>query len=205
MEFHDWFATETACRQYLVDLRWPQGPRCPDCKVAEVWLMKAPFYRCGRCRYDFSVTIGTLFADAHKPLRLWFEAIWYLTNQKSGGSALGLQRVLRLGSYRTAWSWLHKLRRAMVRPGRDVCRRAQARQAWAGSQRKEFGFDSGPSGWAKDRPYSFDSDCRRFGGESRVSCDGIDRSWHANPDRRLERLLRIEGFGLWASSDTSYG
>ncbi len=81
--------------------------------------MKAPFYRCAECGYDFTVTVGTLFADTHKPLRLWFEAIWHITNQKSGASALGVQRVLGLGSYRTAWNWMHKLRRAMVRPGRD--------------------------------------------------------------------------------------
>jgi hypothetical protein len=55
----------------------------------------------------------------HKPLRLWFRAIWYITSQKNGISALGLQRILGFGSYRTAWTWLHKLRRAMVRPGRD--------------------------------------------------------------------------------------
>jgi transposase-like protein len=81
--------------------------------------MKPPFYRCAHCRYDFTVTAGTLFADTHKPLRLWFEAMWYVTNQKSGASALGVQRILGLGSYRTAWNWMHKLRRAMVRPDRD--------------------------------------------------------------------------------------
>ena len=60
-----------------------------------------------------------MFDDTHKPLRLWFEAMWYVTNLKFGVSALGLQRVLGLGSYHTAWNWLQKLRRAMVRPGRD--------------------------------------------------------------------------------------
>lgn len=65
------------------------------------------------------MTAGTLFADTNLPLRLWFEAIWHVTNQKYGASALGLQRILGLGSYRTAWNWLHKLRRAMVRPHRD--------------------------------------------------------------------------------------
>jgi len=119
VEFHDWFATEAACRDYLVRLRWPEGVRCPDCGGSEIWFMKAPFYRCSQCGYDFTVTAGTLFADTHKPLRLWFEAIWDVTNQKLGASALGVQRVLGLGSYRTAWNWLHKLRRAMVRPGRD--------------------------------------------------------------------------------------
>lgn len=62
--------------------------------------------------------MGTLFADAHLPLSLWFEAIWSVANQKNGASALGVQRVLGI-SYPTAWRWLHKLRRAMVRPGRD--------------------------------------------------------------------------------------
>jgi transposase-like protein len=119
VEFRDWFATEQDCRDYLVRLRWPQGVRCPECASARVWLMQSPFYRCGQCGYDFTVTAGTLFADTHKPLRLWFEAIWHVTSQKQGASALGVQRVLGLGSYRTAWSWLHKLRRAMVRPGRD--------------------------------------------------------------------------------------
>jgi transposase-like protein len=119
MEFRDQFRTEEDCRAYLVRLRWPEGVRCPDCQAAEIWPMHSPFYRCQRCGYDFTVTAGTLFADTHKPLRVWFEAVWHVTTQKSGVSALGLQRVLGLGSYRTAWTWLHKLRRAMVRPGRD--------------------------------------------------------------------------------------
>lgn len=119
MEFRDQFRTEADCRAYLVRLRWPEGIRCPDCQATEIWPMRPPFYRCQHCGYDFTVTAGTLFADTHKPLRVWFEAVWHLTNQKSGVSALGLQRALGLGSYRTAWTWLHKLRRAMVRPGRD--------------------------------------------------------------------------------------
>jgi transposase-like protein len=65
------------------------------------------------------VTAGTIFQDTRTPLRVWFRAMWYVTSQKNGVSALGLQRVLGLGSYETAWVWLHKLRRAMVRPGRD--------------------------------------------------------------------------------------
>ncbi len=81
--------------------------------------MSRPLYQCAGCEYQFSLTAGTLFEDSHKPLRLWFEALWYVVNQKSGVSALGLQRALDFGSYHTAWKWLHKLRKAMVRPGRD--------------------------------------------------------------------------------------
>jgi integrase len=66
-----------------------------------------------------SVTAGTIFQDSHVPLTIWFRAMWYVTSQKNGMSALGLQRVLGFGSYKTAWAMLHKLRRAMVRPGRE--------------------------------------------------------------------------------------
>ena len=66
-----------------------------------------------------SVTAGTILQDSHLPLTVWFRAMWQITSQKNGISALGLQRVLGLGSYKTAWAMLHKLRRAMVRPGRD--------------------------------------------------------------------------------------
>jgi len=81
--------------------------------VRKVWL------ECARCGRQTSVTAGTIFQDTRKPLRLWFRAIWHITSQKNGTSALGLQRVLGLGSYPTAWTWMHKLRRAMVRPGRE--------------------------------------------------------------------------------------
>jgi len=119
MEFRDQFATEQACRDYLAALRWPRGFICPQCHETKAWEMQRGLYWCRSCGYQASVTAGTLFNDTHKPLRVWFEAMWYVTNQKSGVSALGLQRVLGLGSYHTAWNWLHKLRRAMVRPGRD--------------------------------------------------------------------------------------
>ena len=76
-------------------------------------------FLCRKCKRQTSITSGTLFHKTHKPLRTWFFAIWFVTSQKHGASALGLQRVLGLGSYNTAWTWLHKLRRAMVRPGRD--------------------------------------------------------------------------------------
>jgi len=81
--------------------------------------MKWDLYYCVRCHFRTSVTVGTIFQDTKKPLQLWFRAIWALTTQKYGANTLGVQRVLGLGSYHTAWTWLHKLRCAMVRPGRD--------------------------------------------------------------------------------------
>ena len=119
LEFRDWFADDEACRDYLARLRWPEGFRCPICGTTDHWVTARGLRHCQGCGRQTSVTAGTLFADTHLPLRLWFEALWHVTSQKSGASALGLQRVLGLGSYRTAWNLLHKLRRAMVRPGRE--------------------------------------------------------------------------------------
>jgi transposase-like protein/ribosomal protein L37AE/L43A len=122
LEFETRFATEEACREYLVGLRWPEGFRCPACGHERAWRTARALLHCGQCGRQTSVTAGTIFQDTHQPLRLWFRAMWYVTSQKLGVSALGLQRVLGLGSYHTAWAWLHKLRRAMVRPGRDRLR-----------------------------------------------------------------------------------
>lgn len=118
LEFRDWLATEEACCNYLTKIRWPDGFVCPHCQ-GRAWSPCRNLYRCLNCDRQVSVISGTLFENTHKSLRLWFEAMWHVTNQKTGVSALGLQRVLGLGSYRIAWTWLHKLRQAMIRPGRD--------------------------------------------------------------------------------------
>jgi transposase-like protein len=118
-EFEARFSTEEACRQYLVRMRWPDGFRCPKCGGMKASVVRETLFQCTRCRRQASVTAGTVFQDIRKPLIMWFRAMWYVTSQKNGASALGIQRVLGLGSYQTAWTWLHKLRRAMVRPGRD--------------------------------------------------------------------------------------
>jgi transposase-like protein len=113
------FSSEEACRAYLFQLRWPDGFRCPRCGGSKAWPFRSVRLECVDCGHQTSVTAGTIFQDTRKPLVLWFRTMWWVTSQKNGASALGLQRVLGLGSYKTAWTWLHKLRRAMVRPGRD--------------------------------------------------------------------------------------
>lgn len=119
LDFESRFATEEACHEYLVQLRWPDGFRCPRCGHRSSWTTKRGRYRCRQCDYQASATAGTIFQDTRKPLRLWFRAIWSITSQKNGVSALGLQHALGLRRYETAWTWLHKLRTAMVRPGRE--------------------------------------------------------------------------------------
>jgi len=122
MEFDTMFATEAACRQYLFRMRWPDGFRCPQCHGEKAWETKRGLLNCTACGRQVSLTAGTIFQDTRKPLRMWFHAMWWVTNQKTGASAAGLQAALGLGSYETAWTWLHKLRRAMVRPGRERLR-----------------------------------------------------------------------------------
>lgn len=113
------FSSEEACHQYLVGLRWPDGFRCPVCEHEGGWVLNTGLYKCKDCGHKSSVTAGTIFEGTRKPLIEWFRAIWWVTSQKNGASALGLQRILDLRSYKTAWTWMHKLRRAMVRPGQD--------------------------------------------------------------------------------------
>lgn len=133
MEFEQRFASEDACRAYLIKLRWPSGVRCLRCQGEPVWPTSRGLYHCAHCGYQASILAGTIFQDTKYPLRLWFRAMWYVTNQKQGLSALGLQRALGLGSYRTAWTWLHKLRRAMVRPQRDrLSGRVEVDEAYVG-------------------------------------------------------------------------
>jgi transposase-like protein len=121
MELERRFGDEAACRGYLFTLRWPQGFVCPACGGHGA-AIRRDLWRCERCGRETSVMAGTIFQDSKLPLTIWFRAMWQVTSQKDGISALGLQRVLGLGSYKTAWALLHKLRRAMVRPGRERLR-----------------------------------------------------------------------------------
>jgi ISXO2-like transposase domain/Transposase zinc-ribbon domain len=117
--FEAWFPDDEACRGYLARLRWPEGFRCVSCGAGDGWATARGLWMCRECGRQTSVTAGTVFHRTRYPLRTWFAAAWLVCAQKNGTSALGLQRVLGLGSYETAWTWMHKLRRAMVRPDRD--------------------------------------------------------------------------------------
>ena len=117
-EFISRFSTEDQCREYLYKLRFPTGFVCPKCNCDKSWKVGEVLYECSRCGRQTSTIAGTMFQDTRKPLRTWFIAIWWITTQKNGASAQGLQQVLGLKSYQTAWTWLHKIRAAMVNPNR---------------------------------------------------------------------------------------
>ena len=116
--FHD----ETACRQYLMDRRWPDGivrcPRCGNDKVGKLnwkpfnWVCKL----CGNTPYRFSVTVRTIFENTKYPLTIWFEVLWQMLNSKKGVSALQIHRQIGSGSYQTAWYMCHRLRAGMAEP-----------------------------------------------------------------------------------------
>ena len=114
-EFEARFPTEEACRGFLVRLRWPDGYDCPSCGHTEPpWITARGYLHCRDCQGEISPTAGTLFERSRTPLRVWFQALWRLADPAGGPNARALQRTLGLGSYQTAWAWMHKLRRAMA-------------------------------------------------------------------------------------------
>jgi transposase-like protein len=119
MEFIAWFTTEEVCRRYLLEIRWPDGFICPACGGNTGWITARGSYYCGDCSRQTSPTAGTILHKSRVPLRKWFVAMWLVCTQKTGLSAKDLQREVGLGSYKTAWLMLQKLRQAMVRVGRD--------------------------------------------------------------------------------------
>lgn len=119
-QFDRFFPDDAACIAFLGRLRWPGGFVCPRCqRLGEAWRMADGLLRCRDCELETSVTAGTIFEGTRKPLKLWFIAAWEIAGHKYGANALNVQRMLGLKSYTTAWAWLHKFRRAMVRPDRD--------------------------------------------------------------------------------------
>jgi transposase-like protein len=108
------FGSEEKCRTYLEELRWPDGPECPRCgdftTISRITTRDQ--FECDACRYQFSVTAGTLIHDSHLPLWKWFLAVYLMCESKKGISAKQLQRMLKV-SYKTAWYLSHRIRDAM--------------------------------------------------------------------------------------------
>lgn len=119
-EFLMRFKSDEDCWNYIYELGWPNGFVCPKCKVTgKYWITDQKLIHCSLCGYQASITGGTIFHGTRKPLLLWFHIMWWVVAQKTGASANNLMDFMGFGSYEMAWSWLQKLRRAMVRPNRD--------------------------------------------------------------------------------------
>ena len=131
------FGTDAQCRAYLFAARWPAGFRCAGCGHDHCHAHKARLiYECAACGKQHSLLAGTIFEQTKTGLARWFLAIFLVTSSKGGISAMELQRQMGFGSYGTAWSWLHKIRRAMVRPDRTpLADRVEADETLVGGAR----------------------------------------------------------------------
>ena len=114
-QFQKRFSREDSCWKHLVKLRWPDGFVCPRCGHDKAGFhSKRKLIQCKGCRYQASATAGTIFHKTKIPLRKWFWFIFLMSSQKTGVSIQGLQRLLGIKSYKTAWSMAHKVRKAMA-------------------------------------------------------------------------------------------
>ena len=176
------FGTDAQCRAYLFAQRWPQGFCCQGCGHGAAYHHRRRLIEeCAACGKQHSLLAGTMFEQTKTGLARWFLAIWLVTSSKGGISAMELQRQMGFGSYQTAWSWLHKIRKAMVRPGapaagrtgrgrRDAGRRCQAGQARPWCRRQDRGRRCGRGGarqgpQASARPAAAQGRGRRLGRE----------------------------------------
>ncbi len=135
------FGSEERCRGYLEELRWPDGPECPRCEKPTTIsrIAQRNQYECDKCRYQFSVTAGTLFHDSHLPLWKWFLAVYLICESKKGVSAKQLQRMLDV-SYKTAWYLAHRIRDAMGDDEQPLLKgTVEADETYIGGKRKGFG------------------------------------------------------------------
>jgi transposase-like protein len=128
------FGSDAQCRAYLVRARWPAGFCCSGCGRGRAYSHKLRLIEeCASCGKQHSLLAGTIFEQTKTGLAKWFLAIYLVTSSKGGISAMELKRQIGFGSYQTAWTWLHKIRRAMVRPDRaPLSARVEADETYVG-------------------------------------------------------------------------
>ena len=133
--FLERFGTDGQCRDHLIRARWPDGFCCAACGHGRCHALRARLaLECAACGKQHSYMAGTIFEQTKTGLSRWFLAIWLVSSSKGGISAMELQRQMGFGSYQTAWSWLHKIRRAMVAPGRaPLAGRVEADETYLGA------------------------------------------------------------------------
>ena len=121
IEFERRFSSEDACIAYWIHARWGAEPACARCASTRVWVERdGRLFECATCGHQTSLTSGTVLEGTRKPFKVWFRAVFEISSRKNGISAKELQRILGFGSYETAWTWLHKIRGSLKRPGRQL-------------------------------------------------------------------------------------
>jgi hypothetical protein len=214
--FLERFGTDEQCRDYLIGARWPEGFRCTACGHGRCHGLRARLaLECAACGRQHSYMAGTIFEQTKTGLARWFLAIWLVTSSKGGISAMELKRQMGFGSYQTAWSWLHKIRRAMVAPGRaPLAGRVEADETYLGAaqpgrarrcrqeqdcrRRRER---SRQGARPPARPAAPGPGCRRLGQEPGELHRPQRRPAGRRRHRRLVRLCRPRRQGLCPRAD----
>jgi transposase-like protein len=131
------FATEDDCIAYWMQARWGDKPACARCASTRVWVEReGRRFECAVCGHQTSLTSGTVLEGTRKPFKVWFRAVFEISSRKNGISAKELQRILGFGSYETAWTWLHKIRGSLDRPGREpLSENVEIDEAFVGGKR----------------------------------------------------------------------
>ena len=134
------YHNEDKCRAYLEELRFPNGVACPRCGATSISRVQKPrVFDCNSCRYQFSVTSGTIFHDSHLPLWKWFATTYLMVEAKKGVSANQIKRTINV-SYKTAWYLCHRVRAAMtVDNPQPLSKIVEVDETWVGGKRKYVG------------------------------------------------------------------
>jgi transposase-like protein len=137
IEFDARFHTEEGCRAYWIEARWGGKPACAKCQSTRVWTERGGrLFECADCGHQTSLTSGTVLEKSKYPLKVWFRAVFEVASRKNGISAKELQRIMGFGSYKTAWSWLHKIRASLMRPDAQPLEQGvEVDEAYVGSKR----------------------------------------------------------------------
>jgi transposase-like protein len=144
-ELVDRCGDDQKCRNYLEHLRWKDGVTCPKCLGTRVSsILKRDQFDCDSCRYQFSVTAGTIFHDTHLPLTKWFLAVYLICQSRKGMSANQLKRMLRI-NYRTAWYLCHRIRHAMIeaQPLEKLDGTVEVDETYVGGKKIGWGVNAG--------------------------------------------------------------
>ena len=206
LEFEEQFASEEACRAYWIEVRWNGQVTCQRCGGGKVWPLRGGrLYECAGCGHQTSLTAGSLLSGTRKPFKAWFRAIFEIGVHRHGISAKDLQRIMGFGSYKTAWIWLHKLRRAMVRPGREpLCAIVQLDEGFIGGKGSEksmvlVGAEPGGRVRLAHAENNDQATLKRFAGAhvaetAQATTDGL-ASYNANSlgERHHEKVVQTPG------------
>jgi transposase-like protein len=197
----DRFGDDDKCRQYLEDLRWPNGevacPRCGDMSVSEI--RDRHQWDCNSCRYQFSVTAGTIMHRSHLPLRKWFLAIYLMCESKKGMSANQLKRTLGI-AYKTAWHLCHRIREAMGNDpftGPTLFGIIEIDETFIGGRQKGRGRG----------PYSTDNKGIVVGAvqrDGKVKLERIPDTKRATLDALIERTVTDRALAIYTDEFPSY-